>query len=90
MRDLVPAGPGGGAFRRLVPAATLRRWRDDLPGRGDLTVGVEGPDVVVRGDGLERREREDLAARYDGPDLYVALDPAYAADALRAQSPRAA
>jgi hypothetical protein len=51
---------------------------------------VEGPDVVVRGDGLERREREDLAARYDGPDLYVALDPAYAADALRAQSPRAA
>jgi DNA polymerase III sliding clamp (beta) subunit (PCNA family) len=145
VRDLVPAGPGGGAVRGLVPAATLRRWRADLPGRGELTVGVEGPDVVVRGDGLERRarhvvaefpdyepilsaerraqvvvaeragllaacdrltaagagavllharpggltlirerEREDLAARYDGPDLYVALDPAYAADALRA------
>jgi DNA-binding transcriptional MerR regulator len=43
VRDLVPAGPGGGAFRGLVPAATLRRWRADLPGRGDLTVGVEGP-----------------------------------------------
>jgi DNA polymerase III sliding clamp (beta) subunit (PCNA family) len=145
VRDLVPAGPGGGAFRGLVPAATLRRSRADLPGRGDVTVGVEGPEVVVRGDGLEHRtrhvvaefpdyepilaaergarvvvadraallatfqrlaatasgavllharpggltlvrhtEREDLAARYDGPDVHVALDPAYAADALRA------
>jgi DNA polymerase III subunit beta len=145
VRDLAPAGPDGGAFRGLVPAATLRRWRADLPGRGEVVVGVEGPDVVVRAEGLEHRARHvvaefpdnepilaaerdaravvveraallaafewlaasgpgavlvsaapgritlvrtregaELAARYDGPDVHVALDPAYAADALRA------
>jgi DNA polymerase-3 subunit beta len=144
VRDLVPAAPGG-PFRGLVAAATLRRWRAELPDRGDMTVAVEGPDVVVRSGGLEHRarhvvaefpdyepilaadrtaravvversgllaaferlavagpgavllhawpggvtlvrheEREDLPARYDGPDAHVALDPAYAADALRA------
>ena len=144
VRDLAPAGPGG-AFRGLVPAATLRRWRAEVPDRGEVTVTVEGPDVVVRAGGLERRarhvtaefpdyepilaaertaraavvdraallaaferlaaagagavllhawpggitlvrhaERAELPARYDGPDAHVALDPAYAVDALRA------
>ncbi|HEY7071007.1 MAG TPA: hypothetical protein VH479_12870, partial [Acidimicrobiales bacterium] len=53
-------------------------------------LAAAGPGAVLlhaRPGGLtlvRNREREDLAARYDGPDVYVALDPAYAADALRA------
>ncbi|HET6952487.1 MAG TPA: MerR family transcriptional regulator, partial [Acidimicrobiales bacterium] len=53
VRDVVPSGEAGPAFRSLVPAATLRRWRDDLPGDGDVTIGVRDDHLVVRGDAVD-------------------------------------
>lgn len=156
IRDLVPTGGSDATFRSLVPAATLRRWRSELPSGGDLTVEVLDDHLVVRHDGVEARhpsvpasfpayeavlardgagygigvggrgaaagqvvvdrraalaaferlaeqgdavllrarpgelalirrdERESVSARYDGPELHVALDPAFARDAVAA------
>lgn len=145
VRD-VAAGAAGGtaAFRGLLPAATLGRWRSGLPDAGVLSVGVRGDHMVVRGEDVDlralpvpatfpayedvlaaagdahavvasrdalhaalvafadepgavlvrvtpgrlalvRRDREvAIDAQHEGPDLDVALDPAFAADAVAA------
>ena len=146
VRDLVPDAGGDQAFRGLVPAATLRRWRPDLPTEGSLTLAVSATDLAIRGDGIDlacplvpaefpayeavlardgaaravvvgrealhaglsrfadqgdavlvraggdgvtlvRRDEEvTIPARGDGPVADVALDPAFAADAVDAVS----
>jgi DNA polymerase III sliding clamp (beta) subunit (PCNA family) len=51
VRDLVVDAGDRVDFRALVPAATLRRWRPDLPSSGVVTVAAAGGDLAVRGDG---------------------------------------
>jgi len=53
VRDLVPETGGDQEFRGLVPAATLRRWRPDLPSEGSLTLAVSADDLAIRADCLD-------------------------------------
>lgn len=62
IRDLVATGGAATTFRALVPAETLRRWRVELPTRGDLDVGVVEDHLVVRCPDHEARRRVIAAA----------------------------
>jgi DNA polymerase III sliding clamp (beta) subunit (PCNA family) len=53
VRDLVPDGGDGADFRALVPAATLRRWRPDLPAAGVVTVVAACGHLALRGEGVD-------------------------------------
>jgi DNA polymerase III beta subunit, central domain len=52
VRDIAASG-GPGGFRGLVPAATLARWRSEIPPAGTVTVGIREGHVVVTGAGVD-------------------------------------
>ena len=83
-----PAG-GTAAFRGLLPAATLGRWRSGLPDAGVLSVGVHGDHMVVRGEGVDLRALPVPATFPAYEDVLAAAGDAHAVVAGRdALTPR--
>lgn len=84
IRDLVATGGAAAAFRALVPAETLRRWRVELPAQGDLDVGVVDDHLVARSGQREVRRRV-AAATFPAYEAVLQLGHADPSDGRPAQ-----